>query len=101
MVIPSCDQRRPRWRAQRGCMKHVIAKTTVCESLKIRRLDWPAKNRRRAETNVIGQDKQDVRRTLQCLDTLGEIRCRFLSCSGNLARKWLFRFWKDFLRLCR
>src|SRR5215475_17514 len=88
VVIPSCDQGCSRWRAQCGGMKHVIPKTAVCEPLKIRRLNRSAKNRRRAEANVIGQDEQDVRRTFWCFDPLGEVGRGLLSSSSNLAREW-------------
>src|SRR5262249_1947201 len=101
MMIASCDQRCSGWRTERGGMKHVVAQTAVGQPLKSWRLDRSAKNRRRAEANVISQDEQDVQRTLRCFNPLGKVRRGLLGRSSNLAREWLFGFWQALLRPCR
>ena len=78
-------------------MKHVVAKPAVCEPLKIRRLDWSAKNRRGTESHVVRQDEQDIGRTGRCFDALGKIRRRILHCPADLAFEWRFRFGQNFL----
>jgi hypothetical protein len=48
-------------------MKHVVAKPTVGEPLKIRRLDWAAKYAACAETDIVGKNQEHIRRSFWVL----------------------------------
>src|SRR5215472_4170174 len=48
MVVPSGNQCRPRWRAQRGGVVHVVAQAVVGDALEVRSLDRPAERTGRA-----------------------------------------------------
>src|SRR5262245_34980997 len=52
-------------RTKRGRMVHVVAQAFVRELFQCGGLDWSAEGAAAAESNVIGENQQNVRRTLR------------------------------------
>ena len=101
MVVSSGDQRSAGWRAERRRVVHVVAQPAIGEPLEIRRLNWPAKGAGSAETDVIGQDQQNIGRTAGRLDTLRKIGRRILDRASDLALECRRGLWQDLLWLLR
>jgi hypothetical protein len=62
MVVTAGEQRRPRRRAQRRGVEAVVLQPARRQPLRSRCLTRPAKRARRAETDIIKQDHQHIRR---------------------------------------
>jgi hypothetical protein len=53
MMVAAGNQRGARWRAERGGVIHVVAKTGVSEALEVGSLDWSAEGAAGVEANVV------------------------------------------------
>ena len=64
VVVAPGHQRRPRRRAERRRVEAVVREPARGQPVERRRADRPAERARVAEARIVGQDEQDVRRTL-------------------------------------
>ena len=93
MVITARQQRSPRRRTQRGGVETVVRQTTRREPVRRRRTTRTTERARRAETDIIEQDDQNVRRTLRRQQGLDrrERSVRVLRVIGRQTRRWPVR----------
>src|SRR6516165_9674355 len=90
-MVPSSDQCRPRWRAQRGGVVHVVAKAGVCDALEVGGLDRSTKRAACPEAHIVREDQQNIGRASRGLDALWKVGHRTLHGTLDLPLKW--RLW--------
>src|SRR5262249_11397379 len=85
VVVSPRDQRRTRWRAKRGGVERIVAKSTARDALEGRRLNGSSECTARSESDIIREDQKNVRSARRCFDTLWEIGYPILYRAPDLA----------------
>ena len=100
VMIASAEQRSARGRAKRRGVEIVVAQARVRQPVHRYRRNRSAEGGRGTEAYVIGEDNEDIRRSLGCFDHLWEVLYGLLCRAANLAAEGLFGPGQDFLRPC-
>ena len=101
VMVATGDERRARWRAERGRVELRVAQAILRQPFQRRRGHRPAKGARCAVADVVEQDQQDVGRTFRRLHGYREVGDRVLHAQPDLALERRRRRRQHLLRVGR
>ncbi len=85
VMVATGDERRARWRAERGRVELGVAQAVLRQPIQGRRVHRTAEGARRAVADVVEQDQQDVGRPFRRLHGFREVGYRVLHAQPDLA----------------